>query len=362
MKKIIVLSLIVSGLLASSIINERPPLIINKQTVMVQHPLPVTSLSVESGGTLSAIDAYSDGVGVLLGESPTALNQVDNSALNTLVHKYGQAAKAVDAPLKSYILTNVTDTEDLRKAELLGTGEVVPDLSGELVEYNGHIYCNGATPGNTINKNGIDYYVASSKTDLQNKILSGFTSNNICTSHITDMSELFYSPSTMQTFNQNISSWDTSNVTNMRLMFTYSSAFNNGEASGLSSKPLNFDTSNVTDMSDLFNSATSFNQQLNFDTSNVIDMNNMFSQAINFNQELIFDTGNVRDMSAMFASASAFNQSLNFNVENVINMYGMFDEAVNFNQDINFNNSINLETTQSMFSEASSFNSKIYFI
>jgi hypothetical protein len=130
MKKTIILSLIAASLFAEV------PLTLNGKIVMEKHPLPITSLSVESGGSLSAIDAYSDGVGVLLGESPSSVVQVDNSALNTLVHKYGQAAKAVDAPLKSYILTNVIDTEDLRKAELLGTGEVVPDLSGELVEYN----------------------------------------------------------------------------------------------------------------------------------------------------------------------------------------------------------------------------------
>ena len=66
-------------------------------------------------------------------------------------------------------------------------------------------------------------------------------------------------------FNQDISMWDTSNVTNMIGMFEGASAFN---------QPLNnWNVSNVTDMSYMFRYASSFNQDLsNWCVSNLPNM------------------------------------------------------------------------------------------
>ena len=51
-------------------------------------------------------------------------------------------------------------------------------------------------------------------------------------------------------FNQNINSWDVSNVTNMSKMFSYANTFN---------QPIgNWNTSNVIDMSSMFSYARSF--------------------------------------------------------------------------------------------------------
>ena len=90
--------------------------------------------------------------------------------------------------------------------------------------------------------------------------------NDIDTSKITDMSDLFYY---MDKFNGNISKWDVSNVTEMSSMFYGCESFN---------QPLNnWDVSNVTDMDYMFNGCKSFNQPLaNWDVSNVIHTSFMF--------------------------------------------------------------------------------------
>ena len=69
-----------------------------------------------------------------------------------------------------------------------------------------------------------------------------------------------------------ISTWDVSNVTDMRAMFTNATSFN-GDLS-------NWDVSNVTDMLKMFYNATSFNGDLsNWDVSKVKYMQTMFAGA-----------------------------------------------------------------------------------
>ena len=73
-----------------------------------------------------------------------------------------------------------------------------------------------------------------------------------------------------------------------------------------------WDTSNVTNMTETFKGATLFNQPLNsWDVSNVITMGSMFTGASAFNRPLdLWDVSNVTDMNFMFMDASAFNQDL----------------------------------------------------
>ena len=72
-------------------------------------------------------------------------------------------------------------------------------------------------------------------------------------------------------FNQDISSWDTSNVQNMGQMFDRNYVFNNGQGAGQSTASLNtWDTSNVTSMGAMFWRAGSFNQDIGeWDVRNV---------------------------------------------------------------------------------------------
>jgi surface protein len=62
----------------------------------------------------------------------------------------------------------------------------------------------------------------------------------------------------------------------------------------------------------MFTGATSFNQNLNsWDVSNVTDMNSMFNVATSFNQPLnSWDVSSINYMNEMFKGATSFNRDL----------------------------------------------------
>ena len=89
------------------------------------------------------------------------------------------------------------------------------------------------------------------------------------TSNVTDMNHIFYNCESLKELN--ISTWDTSNVTDMKSMFTWCSSLKELDVSG-------WDTSKVTDMSLMFYWCSSLKvlDIFNWDTSNVTDMSFMF--------------------------------------------------------------------------------------
>ena len=144
------------------------------------------------------------------------------------------------------------------------------------------------------------------------------------TSSVTEMTDMF---GIAEAFNQDIGSWDTSSVTNMSFMFGTTGAFNQ-DIGG-------WDTSNVTDMSSMFRSAGAFNQDIGeWDTSSVTNMSRMFRGAGTFNQDIgSWDTSGVTDMSDMFEFTAAFNQDISsWDYSNVTNLSGFLGNADSFSQ------------------------------
>ncbi|MBW7889008.1 MAG: DUF285 domain-containing protein, partial [Bacteroidetes bacterium] len=133
----------------------------------------------------------------------------------------------------------------------------------------------GTTPGATGIVNGKTYTAVDSAM-LRDSVAAGADLTVLCTSLVTNMSELF---SNKTNFNQDISSWDVSNVTNMSWMFYFATAFNKNIGK--------WNVANVTDMKGMFRGATAFNQDIGkWNVANVTDMNGMFYNATVFNQDL----------------------------------------------------------------------------
>ncbi len=168
------------------------------------------------------------------------------------------------------------------------------------------------------------------------------------TSQITNMKELFKD---RHDFNEFLNLWDVSRVVSMEGMFSGATSFN---------QPLDrWNTQSVTSLRRCFYNASSFNQPLNsWNVNKVNDMMFTFCGATRFNQLLdCWNVYNVINMDGMFFNAYTFNQSINnWNVSNVINMSCMFCNTNNFNQSLSKWDVSNVTTMNWMFSKASAFN------
>ena len=255
------------------------------------------------------------------------------------------------------------------------TGNVSTDSNGStklsfyLAPNGKTVLCPFVAVGDTGIVNGIEY---TKRTREQIAITNAATT---CTSGITDTSNLFQSTS----FNGNISSWDTSQVTNMEYMFDLAESFNQDISK--------WDTSKVTNMESMFQSATSFNQNIgSWDTSQVVNMGYMFTEATSFNQSIgnwntsqvtsmrfmfrfatsfdqnigSWDTSQVTDMDLMFSSAGSFNQNIgSWDTSQVTRMGWMFMSATSFNQNIGSWTTSQVTDMEGMFWSASNFNQDI---
>ena len=201
-----------------------------------------------------------------------------------------------------------------------------------------------------INSGVISYDCTNLFSSLKNLLTLNI--NGLDTSNVSYMSYMFSYSSGLT--NLNLSSLDTSNVVNMDGMFSH--------CSNLTELDLNnFDTSNVTGMYHMFSKCSSLtNLNLgNFDTSNVTNMDGMFSHCLRLTYLDIsnFNTSNATYMSYMFSECrSLTNLNLsNFDTSNVINMDGMFSYCSNLTDlDLNNFNTSNVTGMYHMFSECSS--------
>ncbi|MGB1167421.1 MAG: BspA family leucine-rich repeat surface protein, partial [Flavobacteriaceae bacterium] len=272
------------------------------------------------------------------------------------------------------------------------------------------IKCSGCSAGDTGMVSGT-LYTAHDNTSISNKSKSDTDWNRVVTSLVTDMSDLFRHQNTFNqdigswdtsnvtnfhgmfemnpqvnrnnSFNQNISAWDTSSATDMSFMFYAASAFNQNIGSWDTSSVTNmeymfyntpfnqnigaWDVSSVTDMEGMFNNAGAFNNGgsgdiNNWDTSSVTTMRNLFSGATVFNQNIgSWNTSSVTDMKGAL-SGRDFNNGGNSSINNwdtssVTNMENMFGQS--FNQDLNSWDVSNVTTMDRMFKSATSFNGNI---
>ncbi|GAA4449514.1 hypothetical protein GCM10023092_03860 [Rurimicrobium arvi] len=125
-------------------------------------------------------------------------------------------------------------------------------------------------------------------------------------------------------FNQDISCWDVSKVTDMSGMFYGASSYTNAGVSLSVWRPVS-----VRNMSYMFNSCN-YNLPLNWcDTTlqHVTNMSWMFQSNTVFNQDIsCWNTRNVADMSGMFSSATGYHRNLvTLEIDNVTNMANMLD-------------------------------------
>lgn len=233
------------------------------------------------------------------------------------------------------------------------------------------IVCADASVGDTGEVNGVTY------TKRTRDQITPDNASTTCTSGITNMANLFFTQEfmdygfnedishwdvsdvtdmvgmfhDMHVFNGDLSAWDVSKVTNMHQMFRHSHSFN-GEI-GI------WDVSNVDDMSEMFFDAQSFNQPIGYwNTGGVTNMAHMFNGAVLFNQDISgWNTSMVTTTYRMFLNAHSFNQPLDsWDVSSVTDMATMFAQAYAFNQPLNSWNTSNVRRTGSMFWGATNFN------
>ena len=121
-----------------------------------------------------------------------------------------------------------------------------------------------AVAGDYYELNGLNYLIVD---DSNFNPLGNFLQ---CTTLVTDMSYAFYNQSNPYE-GIDVTSWDTSSVTNMSYMFQLNSAFNQDIG--------NWNTSSVTNMSYMFSGNSAFNQDLSM--WNVVNV----TESYNFNDE-----------------------------------------------------------------------------
>ncbi len=148
-----------------------------------------------------------------------------------------------------------------------------------------------------------------------------------------------------------MSDWDVSGVTDMSSMFYNATAFNNGGAAGsVGSDPLDWAVEAGKpwagrSMYQMFYAATNFNQDVSsWDVSGVTNMSYMFRDATNFNQDVSsWDVSGVTNMSYMFRDATNFNQDVSgWDVSGVTDMSYMFYDATAFkNGGVSMNKGVN---------------------
>ena len=257
-----------------------------------------------------------------------------------------------DATFDNSNITYTIDNTSLTNNETFDDASLFVDGNGPISKI--YLASNGLTvkasakaiAGDKGKINGVTYTIVD-KSTLTTMINNGDDVTKVCTSLITEMSNMF---TEVPDFNQKIGTWDVSNVTTMYGMF---------DGAGFNQDISNWDVSSVTNMGSMF-SYTMFNHDIsNWDVSSVTNMSYMFDGA-GFNHDISnWDVSSVTNMNGIFAGTNFNGDISSWNVSNVTNMEGMFNLNHDFNQDLSSWDVSSVTDMGSMFSQADNFNGDI---
>jgi surface protein len=167
-----------------------------------------------------------------------------------------------------------------------------------------------------------------------------------------------------------ISTWDVSRVTNMSNAFNMTFLYDQNTQINTSyiskSESFNIDisswnTENVTNVQYMFRSCKEFNQDLCWNTIKISNFNGMFYDCIIFNGDIsLWDTSSGTDFSSMFYNCNNFNIDISsWIVSNMKFGNSMFNNCFLFNQDLNKWDVSNATNFSNMFYGCSNFNGNL---
>ncbi|WP_461533045.1 BspA family leucine-rich repeat surface protein [Sinomicrobium sp.] len=203
-----------------------------------------------------------------------------------------------------------------------------------------------------------------------------------------DLSNMFLQA---ESFNQDLSTWDVSKVSNMFQMFRGAKAFNGSlagwtpglaldagcslsgmffDAASFNQDLSTWDVSKVSNMFQMFQGAKAFNGSLSGWTPGLAldagcTLSGMFLDVASFNQDLSsWDVSKVSSMFQMFRGAKAFNGSLSgwtpgLSLDAGCTLSGMFFDAASFNQDLSSWDVSKVSSMFQMFRGAKAFNGSL---
>ena len=198
-----------------------------------------------------------------------------------------------------------------------------------------------------------EVYTIVDETTLREMVKNNEDVTKVVTTKVTDMNFLFYKSEgdweKYNDFNQNISSWDVSNVKKMYYMFFNCDEFDQDLS--------DWDVSNVDDMHFMFHGAKKFNSPLNsWNTSKLNRTSAMFLHCLSFDQPLDnWDVSNVTNFSAMFQGSNFNHDISNWDMSNATNIVDMFANT-RFNYDVNSWDVSNVEYMWGVFHATTEFN------